>query len=56
MRKLFALLLVLSLMAVALVPGFAQDEESNTIADIVVASTEADEPEFTVLLAAVQTS
>lgn len=56
MRKLFALMLVLSLMAVAIVPGYAQDEESNTIADIVVASSEADEPQFTVLLAAVQTS
>jgi uncharacterized surface protein with fasciclin (FAS1) repeats len=54
MRKLLAFLMVLSMMAVALVPVIAQD--SNTITDIVVASSEADEPQFTVLLAAVQTS
>lgn len=49
------LLLVLALMAlVAVVPGFAQDEAAEvTIAELVVASTEAETPEFTVLLAAV---
>lgn len=47
--------LVLALMAlIAVVPGFAQDEMAEqTIAEIVVASTEAETPEFTVLLAAV---
>jgi transforming growth factor-beta-induced protein len=52
MRKLLSLLLVaLFVMPIAV---FAQDEESNTIADIVVASTEAEEAEFTTLLTAVQ--
>lgn len=45
-----AALLIVALLAV--VPAFAQDE-MGTIADIVVASTEGDAPEFTVLLAAV---
>lgn len=49
MRKLFILVCV-ALFAV--VPAFAQDMEP-TIAEIVVASTEAETPEFTVLLAAV---
>lgn len=49
MRKLIVVL-VLALFAV---PVFAQDAELPTIADIVVASTEAETPEFTVLLAAV---
>ncbi len=49
MRKLF-ILVVVALFAV--VPAFAQDAEP-TIAEIVVASTEAETPEFTVLLAAV---
>lgn len=52
MRKFFVILSVLALLAVAVVPGFAQDEP-GTIADIVVASAGADEPEFTMLLAAV---
>ena len=52
MRKLLSSLLVaLFVMPIAV---FAQDEESNTIADIVVASTEAEEAEFTTLLTAVQ--
>ncbi len=52
----FRLLSVAALMIVALlavVPGFAQDAPP-TIAEIVVASTQADPAEFTVLLAAVQ--
>ncbi len=55
MRKLIALL---SLLALLVVPAFAQDDEGeemtmeDTIADLVVASTEGEEPEFTVLLAA----
>lgn len=53
MRKFTALFIVLVMLSVAIVPGFAQDEES-TIADIVVASAGAEEAEFTVLLAAVQ--
>ena len=43
---LFAVLLLV-------VPSFAQDDMDSTIADIVVASTEAETPEFTTLLAAV---
>lgn len=49
MRKLF-ILVAIALLAV--VPAFAQDSEP-TIADVVVSSTEAETPEFTVLLAAV---
>jgi len=52
MRKLSALFVILAMLVVAVVPSFAQDEDA-TIADIVVASTEAEEPEFTVLLTAV---
>jgi len=48
MKRILTLVFALLLMAV---PAFAQD--SNTIADIVVASTEAETPEFTTLLAAV---
>jgi uncharacterized surface protein with fasciclin (FAS1) repeats len=53
MRKVIVLLSVLALLVVGIVPSFAQDEP-GTIADIVVASTSAETPEFTVLLAAVQ--
>jgi transforming growth factor-beta-induced protein len=49
-RKLF-ILVVVALFAV--IPAFAQDAEP-TIADIVVSSSGAETPEFTVLLAAVQ--
>ena len=52
MKKLLVILSVLALFALAAVPSFAQDEEP-TIAELVVASTEAEAPEFTVLLAAV---
>ena len=52
MKKLLVVLSLLSLLVLAAVPTFAQDEP-GTIADIVVASTEGDAPEFTVLLAAV---
>lgn len=50
MRKLLIGLTLVSLL-VAAVPSFAQD---STIADIVVASTQAETPEFTVLLTAVE--
>jgi len=53
MRKFSALFVVLAILALAVVPSFAQDE-SPTIVDIVVSSAEAEEAEFTVLLAAVQ--
>jgi uncharacterized surface protein with fasciclin (FAS1) repeats len=53
MRKLSVLLIVVALLAVFVVPTFAQDD-MGTIADIVVASATGDEPEFTTLLAAVQ--
>lgn len=52
MKKLFAVLTLFALFALALTPTLAQDEP-GTIADIVVSSTEAETPEFTVLLAAV---
>lgn len=55
--KVLSLLLVIGLLAVAIVPVTAQDdgeEELPSIAEIVVASAEGDEPEFTVLLAAVE--
>ena len=53
MRKFLALLMALSVMAMGVVPALAQE---NTIVDVVVASTEADEPEFTILLEAVESS
>jgi len=54
MRKVWlSLFAVLLVSTVALLPAAAQDEP-GTIADIVVASTSAETPEFTVLLAAVQ--
>lgn len=53
MRKLSVLLVTLALLALAIVPGLAQ-EEPGTIAEIVVASATGESPEFTVLLAAVQ--
>jgi uncharacterized surface protein with fasciclin (FAS1) repeats len=51
MRKFFTLMSLVALLALAAVPTLAQED---TIADIVVASTEAEEPQFTTLLAAVQ--
>lgn len=51
MRKLM-MVVVLALL-VMVVPVAAQDEPTQSIAEIVVASTEAETPEFTVLLAAV---
>jgi len=55
MRKFLALLMALSMLVVAVFPTVAQD--SNTIADIVIASAEAEEDaQFTVLLQAVLTS
>jgi uncharacterized surface protein with fasciclin (FAS1) repeats len=52
MRTLRIALLIAVMAFVAIVPSFAQEEELPTIADIVVASTEGEAPEFTVLLAA----
>jgi uncharacterized surface protein with fasciclin (FAS1) repeats len=50
----FRLMLVFAMLAlVAVIPSFAQDDAEFTIAELVVASTEAETPEFTVLLAAV---
>lgn len=58
MSKKFAVLLsLLALLVVMVVPSFAQDgeeEELGTIVDIAVAASTADEPEFTILVAAVQ--
>jgi transforming growth factor-beta-induced protein len=53
LRKVIVVLSVFALMVVSALPAFAQDDEP-TIADIVVASASADEPEFSVLLTAVQ--
>lgn len=50
MKQLLALLFASLLLVV---PTFADGHETGTIADIVVASTEAETPEFTTLLAAV---
>jgi uncharacterized surface protein with fasciclin (FAS1) repeats len=57
--KFFTLLLVVVFVAIAAVPALpanAQDgeDESPSIAEIVVAAANSDEPEFTVLLAAVE--
>ncbi|MEM9950741.1 MAG: fasciclin domain-containing protein [Chloroflexota bacterium] len=53
MKRILGLLAVLALLVV---PAFAQDDdmETPTIAEIVIASAEAEEPEFATLLAAVQ--
>lgn len=51
MRKL---LILLALVLAAVTPGFAQEETTGTIADVVAASAEGETPEFTTLLAAVQ--
>ena len=54
MKKIVVSLFVLvALLALIVVPTFAQDKP-GTIADVVVASTNASTPEFTTLLAAVQ--
>ena len=53
MRRLLTVMMLLALFVVAAVPTLAQ-EDSNTIADIVVASASAEEAEFTTLLTAVQ--
>lgn len=52
MRKVLAVLSMVAVFVMMALPVFAQDEP--TIADLVVASTTSDAPEFTVLLAAVQ--
>ncbi len=54
MRKLSVLFVTLAVLALSLVPAFAQDDMPGTIADIVVASASAETPEFSVLLTAVQ--
>ncbi len=51
--RLFAIVSLVAVLVLAAVPAFAQDD-MQTIADIVVSSTGAETPEFTVLLAAVQ--
>lgn len=53
MKRLYGLLAVVALLALTVVPAFAQ-EGDPTIAEIVVSSTQAESPEFTTLLAAVQ--
>ncbi|MCL4255389.1 MAG: fasciclin domain-containing protein [Anaerolineae bacterium] len=54
MRKLSVLFVALAVLALSLVPAFAQDTSELTIAEIVVASAGAETPEFSVLLTAVQ--
>ncbi|MCS7071068.1 MAG: fasciclin domain-containing protein [Anaerolinea sp.] len=51
MKKFLLFVTLIALSAFAVMPSVAQDEQ--TIAEIVVASTEAETPEFTTLLAAV---
>lgn len=53
MRRFTLLLIVILAFGAFAVPAFAQDEPAQTIAEIVVASTGAETPEFTILLAAV---
>lgn len=50
MKRVLGLLVAFVLLVV---PAFAQDDEAPTIAEIVIASAEADEEEFSTLLAAV---
>jgi transforming growth factor-beta-induced protein len=55
MRKSIALFISIVLLLALAAPAMAQDQPTQTIADIVVASASAsDNPEFTILLAAVQ--
>jgi transforming growth factor-beta-induced protein len=54
MRKITILFVALSVLALSLVPAFAQDEATQTIAEIVVASATSDTPEFTTLLTAIE--
>jgi uncharacterized surface protein with fasciclin (FAS1) repeats len=58
MRKVTLLFVALAVLAMSIVPAFAQDdmamEPTQTIAEIVVASTSAEAPEFTFLLTAIQ--
>lgn len=54
MRKLSVLFVAFAVLALSLVPVFAQDTSELTIAEIVVASAGAETPEFSVLLTAVQ--
>lgn len=53
MKRILVALLLAVMAIAAIVPVAAQMEETPTIAEIVVASTEAETPEFTTLLAAV---
>ena len=54
MRKISIVLALLALLAMAVMPAAAQDEDPGTIADIVVASATGETPEFATLLTAVQ--
>lgn len=54
MRKLTLLLVLIALVGVMVAPSHAQDSSNDSIADILVASANADSPEFTTLLTAVQ--
>lgn len=53
MRKITLLFTIMAMLFAAL-PGFAQEESNPTIADIVVSSAQAETPQFTTLLTAVQ--
>ncbi|MBZ0308119.1 MAG: fasciclin domain-containing protein [Anaerolineae bacterium] len=54
MHKLTGVFIFVTLMIAALTPGFAQENEPGTLADVVTAAAEAETPEFTSLLAALQ--
>jgi transforming growth factor-beta-induced protein len=54
MRKVLGVLLVLGLLVAAALPAFARDAHgAGTIVDVAVAASQAEAPEFTVLVAAV---
>ena len=57
MRKVTLFFVALAILALSVVPAFAQDDmaaPTQTIAEIVVGATTAETPEFTVLLTAIQ--
>ncbi|MBZ0308120.1 MAG: fasciclin domain-containing protein [Anaerolineae bacterium] len=54
MRKLSLVGVILVVFLAVAVPGFAQEDDPGTIADVVTAAAEADESQFTVLLSALQ--
>ena len=55
MRKLLSILLVTLLLMLAVIPSLSAQEATPTIADMIAAmATDPEEPEFTMLYAALQ--